>query len=123
MTDTQLPSSSEKLTQLAVGALEDLKAVNITVLNICNISSVADAMIVASGTSNRHVKSLADNVKDVVKANGVQPLGIEGLETSEWVLVDLGDVIVHIMQPSTRDFYDLERLWTARPDDQEDTNF
>lgn len=122
MTNTPLPPSSEQLTQLAIGALEDLKAVNITVLNICDVSSVADAMIVASGTSNRHVKSLADNVKEVVKANDIQPLGIEGQETAEWILVDLGDVIVHIMQPATREFYDLERLWTARPDDQEDAN-
>ncbi|MBL4794333.1 MAG: ribosome silencing factor [Pseudomonadales bacterium] len=121
MTNIKLPSSSEKLTQIAVGALEDLKAVNITVLNVTGISSVADAMIVASGTSSRHVKSLSENVKEVVRENGIQPLGIEGAETAEWILVDLGDVIVHIMQPSTREFYDLERLWTARPDDQEES--
>ena len=69
MTNTPLPPSSEKLTHLVVEALEDLKAVNISVINVCNISSVADAMIVASGTSNRHVKSLADNVKEKVKAS------------------------------------------------------
>ena len=113
MTNTPLPPSSEKLTHLVVEALEDLKAVNISVINVCNISSVADAMIVASGTSNRHVKSLADNVKEKVKATGMQPLGVEGQETGEWILVDLGDVIVHVMQPHLP--------MTARPNDQEDT--
>ena len=68
-------------------------------------------MVIASGTSNRHVKSLADTVIDTCKKNGVRPLGLEGTEKSEWVLVDMGDVVAHIMLPATREFYDLERLW------------
>ena len=102
----------EEIKDLAVAALEDLKANDITVLDVRGKTSIADYMILASGTSDRHVKSLANNVSVETKKAGIQPLGIEGQETGEWVLVDLMDVIVHIMQPRTRDFYGLEKLWS-----------
>jgi ribosome-associated protein len=87
------------------------------VLDVKPLTSVADLMVVASGTSTRHVKSIADRVRERVKENGFMPLGVEGEEASEWVLVDLGDIIVHVMQPDTRRFYDLEKLWSMTPQD------
>ncbi len=103
---------SEELVKLVVDALEDLKAVDIRVLDVRNLTSITDAMIIASGTSNRHVKSLAENVIEEAKQHGIQPLGSEGLDQGEWALVDLGDAVVHVMQPRIRDFYQLEKLWT-----------
>lgn len=102
---------SEELKQLVVKAIEEVKGNDITCLNVSEQTSVTDHMIIACGTSNRHVKSLADNVVDQCKKNGLRPLGVEGEDKSEWVLVDLGDVVVHLMLPATRQFYDLERLW------------
>jgi len=95
-------------------ALEDLKAVAPVVLDVRELSSVMDWLVVASGTSSRHVKSLADNVLMKAKESGVRPLGVEGERIGEWVLVDFGDVVVHVMQPATRSFYDLERLWSVQ---------
>jgi ribosome-associated protein len=92
--------------------LEDLKADNISVLDVREMTSITDYMIVASGRSNRQVKAMADRVMEDAKAAGIQPLGVEGKEQGDWVLVDLGDVVVHAMQPATRDFYQLERLWS-----------
>ena len=83
------------------------------------LSNVMDYLVISSGTSNRHVKSLAENVALEAKAAGNPALGIEGQDAAEWVLVDLGDVVVHVMLPATRDFYDLERLWAADPDGSE----
>ncbi len=103
---------SEALCQLAVKALEDIKADNISVLDVREMTSITDYMIVASGRSNRQVKAMADKVMEAAKEAGIQPLGVEGKEQGEWVLVDLGDVVVHAMQPATRDFYQLERLWS-----------
>ena len=102
---------SEPLKELVVEALDDLKAVNTVTLDVTDLTDVMDYMVVASGTSNRHVKSLADNVCMEAKKQGMRPLGVEGQDAGEWVLVDFGDVVVHVMLPATRDFYDLERLW------------
>jgi len=102
---------NDSLTQLAVSALEDLKGTDITTIDVRGKTSVTDFMVIASGTSSRHVKSLAENVLEKVKEQGVRPLGSEGLDGGEWALLDLGDVVVHVMQVPTRQFYDLERLW------------
>jgi len=96
---------------LAVAALEDLKGQDITTIDVQGKTSVTDYMIIASGSSSRHVKSLAENVLEKAKEQGVRPLGSEGLDGGEWALLDLGDVVVHVMQVPTRQFYDLERLW------------
>jgi ribosome-associated protein len=102
---------AEPLKELVIEALDDLKAVNTVSLDVSDLTDVMDYMVVASGTSNRHVKSLADNVCMEAKKQGMRPLGVEGQDAGEWVLVDFGDVVVHVMLPATRDFYDLERLW------------
>lgn len=105
----------EQLTQLIIEALDDLKAVNIVTVDVSGLTDVMDRLVIASGTSNRHVKSLASNVSVEAKSQGVRPMGMEGEDAGEWVLVDFGDVVVHVMLPATRDLYDLERLW-ARPE-------
>ena len=102
---------NDSLVQLAVSALEDLKGADITTIDVRGKTSVTDFMVIASGTSSRHVKSLADNVLEKVKEQGVRPLGSEGLDSGEWALLDLGDIVVHVMLPTARQFYDLERLW------------
>lgn len=103
------------LIALVRDALDDLKAVDTVDIDVRPLTSVMDYLVVTSGTSTRHVKSLADSVVEKAKAAGVRPIGIEGEVAGEWVLVDFGDVVVHMMQPATRSFYDLERLWTAPP--------
>ena len=102
---------NEELVKIALAALEDMKAQDITTIDVRGKTSVTDFMVIASGTSSRHVKSLAENVLEKVKEQGVRPLGSEGLDGGEWALLDLGDVVVHVMQVPTRQFYDLERLW------------
>lgn len=104
---------ADTLTNLVVDALDDLKAKDIQVLDVRGKTNVTDFMVVASGTSNRQVKALAENVLEKTKTAGVKPLGTEGEAEAEWILVDLGDVVVHIMQPSVRDFYQLEKLWNT----------
>ncbi len=103
---------TENLQRVAVQALDDLKAQNIEIIDVRNKTTITDVMIIASGTSDRHVKALADHVVARVKSAGVRPLGVEGERDGEWVLVDLNDVIVHVMLPRVRDFYNLERLWS-----------
>lgn len=105
--------NAEQLSTLVNEALADMKAQNVVTLDVAGMTSIADRIVVASGTSSRHVKSLADSVIERVKHNGVMPLGVEGDATAEWVLVDLGDVILHVMTPATRQYYDLERLWAV----------
>jgi ribosome-associated protein len=107
-----LSPESQQLVDLAQHALDDLKAKDVLTLDVRSLTSLADVMIIASGTSSRHVRSLADNVVKLVKEAGLKPLGMEGERDGDWVLIDLAGVIVHVMQPATRAFYDLERLWT-----------
>ena len=110
-------SVDDTVTQLLVTtqeALDDLKALEPVFLDVRALTSVMDWLVVASGTSSRHVKSLADNVLMKAKEQGIRPLGVEGERVGEWVLVDFGDVVVHVMQPATRSFYDLERLWSVQ---------
>lgn len=107
--------TSDDLQGLVIDALDDLKGQHVLALDVSESSSVTDWMVIASGTSGRHVKSLVDRVIERVKAQGVKPLGIEGHATLDWVLLDLGDVVVHVMQQETRTFYDLERLWRTSP--------
>ena len=102
--------TSEEVAKLAIAALEDVKAQDIVSINVREKTSVTDFMVIASGSSSRHVKSLVDNVLEKVKEQGVRPLGSEGLDTGEWALLDLGDVVVHVMLPTARQCYDLERL-------------
>lgn len=104
---------SEKLLHLVINALGDMKAVDIRSLDVREKTSVTDIMVICSGTSSRHVKSLADTVIQKTKQAGFAPLGVEGEDAAEWVLVDLGDVVVHIMMPEVREFYQLERLWSV----------
>lgn len=106
----------EELKNVILSALDDLKAKDVTVIDVHDRTSVTDYMVIASGTSNRHVKSLADNVAVEAKNNGHRPLGSEGAAGSDWILVDLGEVVVHVMMPATREFYDLERFWKQAPD-------
>lgn len=107
--------NSEKLADLVIDALDDVKAKDIVKLDVRNMTTVTDYMVVASGTSNRHVKALVDNVAEKAKASGHRPIGIEGEEGGEWVLLDLQDMLVHVMLPKVRDFYNLEKLWSIRP--------
>ncbi|MGV8843898.1 MAG: ribosome silencing factor [Pseudomonas sp.] len=102
---------SDELLKLAIAALEEIKGQDIVSINVREKTSITDYMLIATGTSNRHVKSLVENVLEKVKEQGVRPLGSEGLDTGEWALLDLGDVVVHVMLPTSRQFYDLERLW------------
>ena len=104
---------TDTLTTIALDALEDLKAQNITHLDVTGLSDVMDQLIIASGTSNRHVKSLADHVVEKAKEEGHRAIGIEGMETADWVLVDFGDTVIHLMLPQTRVLYDLESLWST----------
>ena len=97
--------------KVAINALEDLKANDIITLDVRKLTTVTDMMILCSGRSTRHVKSIADNVEKFAKAKKIDVLSMQGEETSEWIIVDLGSVLVHIMLPETRIFYDLEKLW------------
>ena len=105
-----------ELQKLVVAALEDLKAVDVRVLDVRGKTTITDVMVVASGTSDRHVRALADGVIEKVKQRGSRPLGVEGEKQGEWVLVDLGDVVVHVMLSRVRDFYQLEKLWSVDVD-------
>lgn len=101
----------EELRDLALKTLDDMKARDVAVLDVRGKTSITDIMIVASGTSDRHVKSLANAVSVEAKQAGEPPLGVEGADDGEWALVDLNGVVVHIMQPKVRDYYQIERLW------------
>jgi len=107
--------NSEELSDLVVDALEEVKGLDIIKLNVRDMTSVTDWMIVASGTSSRHVQALVDNVAQKAKAAGHRPIGVEGESGGEWVLLDLQDVLVHVMLPKVREFYNLEKLWSITP--------
>lgn len=104
-----------KLQKIVVAALEDVKAVDIEVINVTKLTSLFDRVIIASGTSNRQTRALANNVQVKVKEAGGEVVSVEGEETGEWVLVDLGSVVVHVMQPAVREYYNLEELWSTTP--------
>src|SRR5213075_236051 len=101
--------------RLVVEALEDIKGKDILVYNTASMPSMFERVVIASGDSNRQVKALADSVQDKIKENGAKVYGVEGAQAGEWVLVDLGDVVVHIMHPTVRDFYNLEEVWGGKP--------
>ncbi|WP_148253807.1 ribosome silencing factor [Aidingimonas lacisalsi] len=105
------------LKSLVMDAVDELKGQDVVTLDVSRLTSVTDLMLVVSGTSSRHVAALADNVVEKAKQQGIKPLGVEGRTGSEWVLVDLGDLVVHLMQVETRQTYDLERLWSDFPSD------
>lgn len=111
--------TTEEKTQAVVAALEDIKANDITVIDTSKLSSMFERMVIASAQSTRQTKALADNVVVKLKERGAEIYGREGEESGEWILIDLGEVLVHIMQPAVRDYYNLEELWSraqaARP--------
>lgn len=104
---------SDRLLGIVLAALDDMKGVDVRVIDVRELTSITDRMVIVSGTSTRHVKALADNVVLQAKQHGYKPLGVEGENTAEWVLVDLADVVVHVMMPEIRDFYALEKLWSV----------
>ncbi|MEM6998778.1 MAG: ribosome silencing factor [Pseudomonadota bacterium] len=106
----------KELVDVTLAALEDVKAIDVVVFEVSKLTSISDYMIIATGKSKRQVAALADKVVEAAKANDVKPLGIEGKTEGEWVLVDLGDIIIHIMHPDTREYYQLEKLWSSSED-------
>ena len=106
-----MADAATTLCRIATDALEERKAVDLRVLDVRALTDFTDFMIVASGRSTRQVAALAENVVEQAKAKGYRPMGVEGLREGEWVLVDLCDVVVHVMLPEVRDFYQLEKLW------------
>ena len=115
--------TSEVLRDQVVSALEDLKGHDILALKVSDLTTITDYMVLVSGTSNRHVKAMVDQVLETAKKGrekgGDPVLGVEGLGANEWVLLDLGDVVVHVMQKEAREFYDLERLWSELPNESD----
>lgn len=107
--------NSERLSELVIEVLDEGKAQNIVTLDVSNMTTVTDYMIIASGTSNRHVRALANAVADKAREAGHKPAGVEGAQGSEWVLLDLHDALVHVMLPRVREFYNLEKLWSLTP--------
>jgi ribosome-associated protein len=116
------PPSTQAMLKQVRAAVENLKAKDVVEIDVRGKTSVCDYIVIASGTSTRHVKSIADEVVRLIKDLGVMPLGVEGEREAEWVLADLGDIVVHVMLPRVREYYALERLWTVgdQPPDADD---
>lgn len=108
----------EEVRRIVQTTLEDIKAEQVVLLDVRQRTSITDLMVFASGHSRRHVRSIADRVLEAAERNGVHPLGVEGIESAEWILIDLGDVVIHVMQPSARDFYRLEHVWGMESEDE-----
>lgn len=117
MTKMNEVMTPEEIRDLALEALDELKGKEIVALDVRHLTSMTDYMVIASGTSNRHVKSMADNLIVEAKKRGEPPIGVEGEGSGDWVLVDFGGVVVHVQIPETRRFYDLEKLWSGMPVD------
>jgi ribosome-associated protein len=107
------PRRNSALEKLVIAALDEMKAVNVKLLDVRELTDIADAMVVASGTSDRHVRAIAQRVQEKAREAGLRPLGVEGQRDGEWVLVDLQDVLLHVMLPRVREFYAIEQLWEA----------
>jgi len=107
------PKSSipQTLLRIVNAALDDMKAVNVKVMDVRHLTDITDIVVIASGNSDRHVKSIADRIVQFAKQNDFRPIGVEGATEGEWVLVDLNDIVVHVMLPRVREFYGLEKLW------------
>ena len=103
----------EELCDLVVNALEDVKGVDVKAIDVRGKTAITDFMVIATGTSDRHVKALADNVLKETRDAGVKPIGVEGERDAEWILLDLNDVVTHVMTATVRDFYNLEKLWSV----------
>lgn len=103
------------LNAAVITAIEDMKGKDIVTLDVRELTDVMDTLIIASGTSNRHVRAIAETLFEDMKKQGFRPMGVEGIEVGDWVLVDFGDTVVHVMQQETRDFYELEKLWSKTP--------
>ena len=104
-----------KLQRVVIDALEDIKAQDIAIFDTTHLTGVFDRVVIASASSNRQTRALANNVREKAKENGGEVLSTEGEDTGEWVLVDLGDVVVHLMQPAIREYYNLEEIWGDKP--------
>ncbi|MEM7540978.1 MAG: ribosome silencing factor [Pseudomonadota bacterium] len=119
MAELKSPTPQD-VAQCVVGALDDGKAVDINCLDVRHLTDITDYMVIASGRSSRQCKALCDRVRDAMRTIGQKPLGVEGDRECEWVLIDCGDAIVHIMQPEVREFYQLEKLWSGTSDEARD---
>ena len=117
--EQQESMTEDRLLDIVTEAIDDMKGVNLMVIDVRDMTSITDRMVIVSGTSTRHVKSIADTVALKAKHDGFPPLGVEGGQAAEWVLIDLGDVVVHVMTPAIREFYALEKLWAVVGDKSE----
>ena len=111
--------NTKKLLALTLNALNANKALDISICDVTNLTTLSDYMIIASGRSNKQVSAIAEKIVEAAKENDIQPLGVEGKKEGEWVLIDLGDIIVHVMHPECREYYQLEKLWGPRTEKAE----